>query len=349
MALVLYKDSLKFHWPTQDPFLFCAHHEDFYPKGNDNLGPDASLSGRHLGSDFDMANPWKMYHGQRVPGFPVHPHRGFETVTIVLEGFVDHFDSAGGSGRYGQGDVQWMTAGSGLQHAEMFPLINQEGPNPLHLFQVWLNLPAISKFVEPHYKMLWSERIPVVSVNHDNGSQSSVTVIAGAYDGQVALAPAPNSWAADPENQVGIMIFKIAAGESLTLPQVEKPINRSLYHYKGKGVILSGTQSNTCEGAIVTEALAVNQMAALTNCMVTMRAGEEDAYLLLLEAVPLNEPVVQYGPFVMNTQAEIRQAYSDYEAHHFGGWPWLRPDPVHEPHVKRVAIYSHGGREEPGA
>lgn len=349
MALVLYKDSLIFHWPTQDPFLFCAHHVDHYPRGNEKLEPHVPTTGRHLGSDFDLANPWKMYHGHKVPGFPVHPHRGFETVTIVLEGFVDHFDSGGGSGRYGQGDVQWMTAGAGLQHAEMFPLINQDGPNPLHLFQVWLNLPAKSKFVKPHYKMLWSEAIPVVKVNHGAGKASSVTVIAGVYEGQKALSPAPDSWAADPENQVSILLFKIAAGESLNLPRVTKPINRSLYHYKGKGVTLSGFNNDSCNGHIVTESLDVNQMAALANCEVTMIAGEEDAYLLLLEAVPLNEPVVQYGPFVMNTQAEIRQAYSDYQAHQFGGWPWLRPDPVHEPHVKRIALYSDGEREEPGA
>ena len=94
---------LGFMWPMRDPFLFCAHHKDFYPAGNDQLGPAASLSGRNIGQDFSQENSWRMYHGDVVPGFPAHPHRGFETITIVLTGFVDHSDSHGAAGRYGNG------------------------------------------------------------------------------------------------------------------------------------------------------------------------------------------------------------------------------------------------------
>ena len=117
---------LGFPWQTQDPFLFCVHHEDFYPKGDVNLAPAVSLSGRNIGNDFQIKDGFRMYHGRTVPGFPAHPHRGFETITVVRKGLVDHADSAGGAGRYGNGDVQWMTAGKGLQHSEMFPLINQD-------------------------------------------------------------------------------------------------------------------------------------------------------------------------------------------------------------------------------
>jgi redox-sensitive bicupin YhaK (pirin superfamily) len=112
-----------FHWKMEDPFLFCAHHQDAFPKGNSEMGPAGSLAGRQIGSDFSGKDGFSMYHGERVPGFPAHPHRGFETVTIVLRGLVDHFDSKGSEGRYGNGDVQWMTAGEGCQHAEMFPLV----------------------------------------------------------------------------------------------------------------------------------------------------------------------------------------------------------------------------------
>ena len=104
---------LGFQWPTADPFLFCVHHLDRYPAANDQQGPAASLVGRPLGQDFEGIDGWRMYHGQVVPGFPAHPHRGFETITYVRQGLVDHSDSLGAAARYGRGDVQWMTAGNG--------------------------------------------------------------------------------------------------------------------------------------------------------------------------------------------------------------------------------------------
>ena len=146
---------MDFPWQTQDPFLFCAYHRDEYPKGNEQMAPDTSLlKGRNIGQDFTLKDGWRMYHGSTIPGFPYHPHRGFETITLNKEGVVDHSDSLGAAGRFGEGDVQWMTAGKGIQHSEMFPLIHKDKKNPLEIFQVWLNLPKASKFVEPHFKML---------------------------------------------------------------------------------------------------------------------------------------------------------------------------------------------------
>ncbi|MFN5786457.1 MAG: pirin family protein, partial [Flavobacteriia bacterium] len=152
---------LGFQWETADPFLFCVHHEDQFPAGNESMGPaPAFLQGRYLGQDFIIKDGFRMYHGREVPGFPGHPHRGFETITVVRTGLVDHADSTGAAGRYGNGDVQWMTAGKGVQHSEMFPLLNKEKENPLELFQIWLNLPQKNKMVEPHFKMLWNEEVP---------------------------------------------------------------------------------------------------------------------------------------------------------------------------------------------
>ena len=120
-----------------------------------------------------------MYHGLQVPRFPSHPHRGFETVTIVRKGLIDHSDSLRATARYGGGDVQWLTAGASIVHAEMFPPLNRQAPNPLELFQIWLNLPARSKFVPPHFTMFWSEQVP----QHRSGSNAAthIACIAGRY------------------------------------------------------------------------------------------------------------------------------------------------------------------------
>ncbi|GAU78335.1 pirin family protein [Fusibacter sp. 3D3] len=327
---------LGFVWETQDPFLYCVHHRDEYPEGNSSLGPKASLEGRILGEDFDERNPWKMYHGRNVPGFPEHPHRGFETVTIVLEGHVDHFDSAGASGRYGDGDVQWMTAGSGLQHAEMFPLIKEDDQNPLHLFQIWLNLPKKDKFVEPHYKMLWHETIPKIKKVDESGNTSEIILIAGTFDGEVAVSPTPDSWAAKPDHNLSIWIVKMDADAKLIIENSSETINRSLYLYKGHELMVNESvlKSNHCGHLKPLETIEIQN-------------GKEASEWLLLQSEPINEPVVQYGPFVMNTEQEIQEAYRDYRNTRFGGWPWERPDPVHSKTTPRFAKYANGIEQFP--
>src|SRR3954465_15527 len=142
---ILAVKPLGFPWATVDPFLFCAYHDDAYPQGNGELGPKAALAGREIGSDFSRKDGWSMYHGDTVPGFPAHPHRGFETVTIVRKGLIDHSDSLGATAGCGEGDGPWVTAGKGIVHSEMFPLLKADADNPLELFQIWLNLPQRSK------------------------------------------------------------------------------------------------------------------------------------------------------------------------------------------------------------
>ncbi len=323
--------SLGFHWVTQDPFLFCAHHYDHYPEGNDHQGPDASLAGRHIGQDFTLKDGWRMYHGERVPGFPEHPHRGFETVTIVLEGYVDHSDSHGAAGRYGEGDVQWMTAGSGLQHSEMFPCVHRDKPNTLHLFQVWLNLPAKDKFADPHYTMLWSEDIPIRKEEDEDGREISVRIIAGNLRGETAPPPAPDSWAKNPENHVAIWIITLAPHAVWTLPEGVSESRRTLYYYEGGGLKAHDTEIQENHSFDVPG----DSSLKLTN-------GEKTSRLLLLQGKPIGEPVAQYGPFVMNTDEEINQAISDYRATQFGGWPWPTREPVHSPEAIRFARYADG-------
>lgn len=132
------------------------------------------------GSDFDPNSPYRMYHGDTIPGFPQHPHRGFETITATIQGLVDHADSVGNAGRYGQGDVQWMTAGGGVVHSEMFPLLDMEEDNILRFFQIWLNLPAKSKMVDPSFAMFWANDVPTFESKE---TKASVTVWAGHYFG----------------------------------------------------------------------------------------------------------------------------------------------------------------------
>lgn len=137
-------------WPGADPFLFTAHHLDAYPAADgDSMAPVGGTAGREPGMDFSGIDGWSMYHGRTVPGFPQHPHRGFETITVVEEGLVDHTDSEGAVARYGAGDTQWLTAGRGVAHAEMFPLVRDDAPNPLHLFQIWINLAPEDKAADP--------------------------------------------------------------------------------------------------------------------------------------------------------------------------------------------------------
>ena len=324
-------NPLTFPWKTQDPFLFCAFHEDFYPEGNDQLGPKASLSGRNIGQDFIVKDGWRMYHGDVVPGFPSHPHRGFETVTIVKKGLVDHADSMGAAGRFGNGDVQWMTAGKGVQHSEMFPLLKKDSPNPFLLFQIWLNLPKSGKLVDPHFAMLWHEEIPVESFTDENGNKTEVTIIVGNLGKTNVLAPSPSSWAAYPENEVAIWTIKMEPNASWKLPASSAQVTKSLYYYQGDHIDI-GEQKIMSQSAID----FVPQHDTVIN------NGPEESLFLFLQGKPINEPVVQYGPFVMNTEAEIRETMMEYQRTQFGGWPWPKHDQVHDPKRGRFAKHADG-------
>ena len=324
---VLQAFPLSMPWQTQDPFLFSVYHLDHYPKGNGEMGPDPELlRGRSLGNDFNPYEKWRMYHGQTIPGFPYHPHRGFETVTIVNKGFCDHSDSLGAAGRFGEGDVQWMTAGRGVQHSEMFPLLNDDGDNPLELFQIWLNLPKASKFVEPHFKMLWNEDVPIVTEG-----KATIKVVAGNYKSTEAIAPAPDSWAADPNNEVAIWNIHVDANSEYILPKAGSKVNRTLYFYEGDTIQIEGKNINSKFG------IALDHMQD-----VHITIGAKNAHFILLQGKPINEPVAKYGPFVMNTEEEIQQAMEEYRLTQFGGWPWPYPDHVHDKEKGRFALYPDG-------
>ena len=318
---------LGFPFETPDPFLFCVYHADDYPAGDDKM--QAPRKGN--GADFDWSQPYRMYHGDRIPGFPQHPHRGFETLTATTEGLVDHTDSQGNAGRYGQGDLQWMTAGAGIVHGEMFPLINKDQPNTLRLFQIWLNLPAASKFAEPAFVMHWNERVPRVSA-----PGSEVRVFAGQLGDAKGLPPPPSSWAASEDNDVAVWMIELDAGGSFTIPAARggSATNRCIYTVDG--------------GELAVGARAVKQKAAVTldaavPAPITNNSGRKVS-ILMLQGKPIGEPVAQHGPFVMNTQAEIRQCFEDYRRTQFGGWPWPEDAMVFPRDKGRIALFR--GKEE---
>lgn len=313
-------------WDVPDPFLFCVYHRDDYPAGDEQAR--APRAGN--GADFDPSAPYRMYHGDRIPGFPQHPHRGFETVTATLEGIIDHSDSLGQGGRYGHGDLQWMTAGKGIVHGENFPLVNTDKPNPLTLFQIWLNLPKKHKMAEPSFVMHWHESIPKFTTEG-----TKVTVFAGELMGAVGLSPPPESWAADRSNEVAIWMLQIQPQHSFTLPPaVGRTVKRCAYFYEGKVMEIDGKRV----GVKTKIELTAQSDATIHNTDTTAVA-----HVLILQGKPINEPVAQHGPFVMNTRQEIQQAFADYQKTQFGGWPWKQDAVVFHGESRFATI---GGKRE---
>lgn len=328
---ILQTVELGSQWPTLDPFLFCAHHLDRYPRSNGDLAPDADLAARSIGQDFANVDGWNMYHGDIVPGFPTHPHRGFETVTYVRRGWCDHSDSLGAQARFGEGDAQWLTAGAGIVHSEMFPLLSDDAPNPLHLFQIWLNLPAADKMVDPYFSMLWHDEIPVVAT----ADGAHVTVIAGSFEGVAGVKPPPDSWASAADSDVAIWHVRLEPDSTFSLPPAQPGSNRVLYLFEAddSGVDIAGQ--------IVRQNTGVVLDATVTVELSTSAAAE----FVVLQGRPIGEPVAQHGPFVMNDRAELEQAFADYQATGFGGWPWPSPAPTHGSEATRFARHADGAIE----
>jgi len=316
-----------FPWQTFDPFLFCAHHQDVYPAGNAQLGIDKDqLGGRALGSDFEKRDGFRMYHGKQIPGFPYHPHCGFETITLVTEGYIDHSDSLGAAARFGEGDVQWMTAGSGVQHSEMFPMLQSDKENRLELFQIWLNLPARSKQVDAHFEIIWVDEIPQWKSNG-----VFTRLIYGQIEGHTQSVCPPNSWASDRQNHLQLVQYIIDPGATLQLQGTDQPLHRALYQYKGTSQI-NGQGFEEGTGIFIEE----QEELTIEN------SSEEPVYLILMQGKPIGEPVAKYGPFVMNTSQEIEQVIQNYRRTEFGGWPWPTAEHVHDAGRGRFAQYPDG-------
>lgn len=330
MTAILENRDFKFREDPGDPWVGRFHHLDLYPAGDGNQCVRVDdLEGHTPGKDISEDLPWKMYFGKRAPGFPMHSHRGFETVTIVLQGVVDHHDSADEHGRYMAGDVQWMTAGEGIRHSEMFPLVYDEAPNTTELFQLWLSLPSWNKLVPCDYKMNWREDIPILDVE---GGQ--VRVITGTYRGTTGPTATEASWASDPRSKMRILLVELERGGRVEIDNISETLNRNLYFYEGDSVIVDG---ETLHGK--------RSLKLKGDADFVIEANEGPAKLLLLEAEPIGEPIINDGPMIMNTQEEILQGYRDYWDTHYGEWNWGIPDPMHDKKAGRLTSRGENPRE----
>ena len=281
------QDAPRQHWvgdgfPVRSLFSYQSHGKD--------LSPFLLL---------DFAGPADFGPASMPRGVGQHPHRGFETVTIVYDGEVAHRDSTGQGGVIGPGDVQWMTAGAGILHEEFHsPAFTEQG-GKLRMLQLWVNLPAKDKSAPAGYQAIVDAQIPAVDVAGDGGgSAGTVRVIAGNYGGKAGPA--------HTFTPMHVWDVRVKAGQKVTLPLPDG--------WSTALAMVEGTAQINGE-SIAREAQLV--VLAQTGSSVTIEASS-DVTLLLMSGEPINEPIVGYGPFVMNTQQEIVQAVNDFNSGKFG-------------------------------
>lgn len=242
----------------------------------------------------DYAGPAEFEPAERPRGVGQHPHRGFETVTIVYQGEVEHKDNAGNAGKIGPGDVQWMTAARGILHEEFHSQAFTQSGGTLEMIQLWVNLPAKDKMSAPRYQEIMSGDIPVVELAEGAGS---LRLIAGHYD--------DHDGAAKTFSPVNLWDMRLNAGSKIDLA-VPEGHNTSL-------LVLSGGVAVNDGEALGAKELAVFHREGDTVSL----CPQEGAIALLMSGEPIAEPIVGYGPFVMNTEAEIRAAMTDFSAGRF--------------------------------
>ncbi|UVE43770.1 pirin family protein [Pseudomonas chlororaphis] len=256
--------------------------------------------GKHI-SPFlllDHAGPAEFTPTQGRRGVGQHPHRGFETVTIVYKGEVEHRDSTGSGGKIGPGDVQWMTAASGILHEEFHSAAFAQSGGTLDMVQLWVNLPARDKMAAPGYQTLLDGDIPAIALKDKAGT---LRLIAGEFDG--AKGPARTF------TPIDVWDIRLNAGKPLTL-DLHRGRNIALVLLRGT-VQING-QELVREGQLVLFERDGDQLSLEAN---------NDAVMLLLSGEPIDEPIVGHGPFVMNSEAEIHQAFVDFQSGRFGQMP----------------------------
>ena len=243
----------------------------------------------------DEIGPTDLIPGKQK-GFPDHPHRGFETVTYLLEGKFEHKDSQGHTGIINSGDVQWMTAGSGVIHSELPEKEFSKYGGKLHGFQLWVNLPKSNKMMKPRYQEIPRSKIPTVTTEDGN---VIVKLIAGESLGSKAII--------DTITPIMYMHFKLESGSSIVQP-IPKEYNVFAYIIKGKGIV----ERNNNNKIIERGNLVIFDKYGKEVYIKAVEDSKIPLELLLIGGIPIREPIARYGPFVMNTQQEIYEAIEDY-------------------------------------
>jgi len=243
----------------------------------------------------DYAGPQYFEPTDHPRGVGEHPHRGFETVTIVYEGVVAHRDSAGNAGVIGPGDVQWMTAASGIVHEELHEKEFAKQGGTLHAIQLWVNLPKASKMSSPGYQTILNAEIPAIDLD---GGAGRLRVIAGSFQGR--KGPARTF------TLVELYDLELKAGESITLTFPDGQ-NASVFVLQGRASVNGGQEAEEAELIVCTRNGSQVTVGAL-----------KDSRLLIMAGEPIEEPIARHGPFVMNTKAELVQAVNDYQAGKMG-------------------------------
>lgn len=319
------------HWDTEDPFIFASHHEDDYPHGNRQQAPPLEeIRGRDLGRDYEMRFGYRMYHGKVVPGFPMHAHWGYETVTLAEKGFVDHHDTEGVQGRFGFGDVQWVSASSRYEHNEMYPLAEQEDRNPNDITQIFVNLPLELKNRENTVTTVWREEIPVVE-----GDGWTAKVICGSFDGRRTYSPSRNTWA-DGEHGVRIIRFSVEPGSSITIDPARDGASRNLY------IITSGSAT-----VLDVDVKGSSRVKILENRDVDVVNGQDQSVIWLLEGVPINQKMSMYGPVCLETLSEVRAGLDEIRRKEYHEWPWQYVDQAQPLGTERYIRYPDGTESRP--
>lgn len=261
-----------------------------------NYFPNGNKIGKGISPFFllDYNPPFEFPPSTNPPGVGVHPHRGFETVTLALTGSVAHHDSAGNSGVIGPGDVQWMTAASGVLHKEYHEAEFARKGGEFHMLQLWVNLPKAFKMSQPRYQGILREQMPEIKI----GSSSSVRVVAGEFEGEEGPAKT--------FSPLAMYVVDLNAGDEFkcTFPA---HWNTAFLITRGDVLINGGEQATAEDLCLFKNEDGTIQTSCTTDSGIVVLAGE-----------PINEPVAHYGPFVMNTVEELQQAFKDFQEGKFG-------------------------------